>query len=67
VNTTLGITLVVLGLIGLAWGGVTYTTKEKVLDVGPSMRRATRRTIGRCRPLQAPSGRWWHRPSRSGA
>ncbi len=30
---TLGIILIVLGLCGLAWGGFTYTTKEKVLDV----------------------------------
>jgi hypothetical protein len=25
----------VLGLLGLAWGGVTYTTREKVVDLGP--------------------------------
>ena len=24
-----------LGIIGLAWGGFTYTTRQKVLDVGP--------------------------------
>jgi drug/metabolite transporter (DMT)-like permease len=30
-----GIILVVLGLVGLAWGGFTYTTRQKVLDVGP--------------------------------
>jgi hypothetical protein len=27
--------LVVLGLFGLAWGGFTYTTREKVVDIGP--------------------------------
>ena len=32
---TLGLSLVGLGLCGLAWGGFTYTTREKVLDVGP--------------------------------
>ena len=32
---TIGAMLIVLGLIGLAWGGFTYTTKKKVLDVGP--------------------------------
>jgi hypothetical protein len=30
-----GIILIVLGLAGLAWGGFTYTTRKKVLDVGP--------------------------------
>jgi uncharacterized membrane protein HdeD (DUF308 family) len=30
-----GIVLIVLGLVGLAWGGFTYTTREKVVDVGP--------------------------------
>ena len=34
-NKTLGIILVVLGLFGLAWGGFTYTTREKVVDIGP--------------------------------
>jgi hypothetical protein len=27
--------LIVLGLVGLAWGGFTYTTREKVVDIGP--------------------------------
>jgi len=30
-----GIILIVLGLIGLGWGGFTYTTRKKVLDIGP--------------------------------
>lgn len=34
-NKTLGVILVVLGLCGLAWGGFTYRTTEKVLDIGP--------------------------------
>jgi len=34
-NKMLGIILVVLGLIGLAWGGFTYTTRESVVDIGP--------------------------------
>jgi hypothetical protein len=34
-NKTLGVILIVLGLFGLAWGGLTYTTREKVIDVGP--------------------------------
>ncbi len=31
----LGLILIALGLVGLAWGGFTYTTKEKVVDLGP--------------------------------
>ena len=34
-NKTLGIVLIVLGLFGLAWGGITYTTRETVVDIGP--------------------------------
>ena len=34
-SKTLGIVLIVIGLIGLAWGGLTYTTREKVVDIGP--------------------------------
>ena len=34
-NKTIGIILIVLGLFGLAWGGLTYTTSEKVVDIGP--------------------------------
>ena len=34
-SRTVGIILIVLGIIGLAWGGFTYTTRQKVLDVGP--------------------------------
>jgi hypothetical protein len=35
VNKILGLALIVLGLAGLAWGGFTYTTREKVVDIGP--------------------------------
>jgi drug/metabolite transporter (DMT)-like permease len=34
-NKTIGVILIVLGLFGLAWGGFTYTTREKVVDIGP--------------------------------
>jgi hypothetical protein len=30
-----GIVLIVLGVIGLAYGGITWTTREKVVDLGP--------------------------------
>jgi len=35
VNKTLGMFLIALGLFGLAWGGFAYTTREKVVDIGP--------------------------------
>ena len=34
-NRTIGLILIGLGLFGLAWGGFTYTTREKVVDIGP--------------------------------
>jgi hypothetical protein len=30
-----GIVLIVVGVIALAWGGISYTTREKVVDLGP--------------------------------
>lgn len=32
---TVGVILCVIGVIGLVWGGITYTTEEQVVDVGP--------------------------------
>jgi uncharacterized membrane protein len=34
-NRIIGIVLIALGIIGLAWGGFTYKTRQHVLDVGP--------------------------------
>lgn len=31
----IGIVLIVLGLLALAYQGFTYTSREKVLDIGP--------------------------------
>jgi hypothetical protein len=31
----IGIVLIVIGLISLALGGISYTTNEKVVDIGP--------------------------------
>jgi hypothetical protein len=30
-----GIVLIVLGIVGLAYGGLTWTTRETVVDAGP--------------------------------
>ena len=31
----IGIVLVVLGLLGLVYQGITYTSREKIIDIGP--------------------------------
>jgi len=42
----LGIALLVLGVIALAYQGLTYTTREKVLDIGPiTATKETKKTI----------------------
>jgi len=38
----LGIVLIVLGVLGLAYGGFSYTREKKVIDLGPV--QATTRT-----------------------
>jgi hypothetical protein len=34
-KTVLGIALVIIGIVALAYQGVTYTTQKKVVDIGP--------------------------------
>lgn len=31
----IGVVLIILGIIALAYQGITYTTREKVIDLGP--------------------------------
>jgi len=33
--TVIGVALIVLGAIAFAYQGITYTTREKVVDLGP--------------------------------
>ena len=33
--TIVGVLLIVLGVIALGYEGITYTTREEVLDIGP--------------------------------
>ncbi len=40
--TIVGIVLIALGVIALAYQGVTYTTKENVIEVGPLKIEATK-------------------------
>ncbi|MEJ5996425.1 hypothetical protein WG904_18500 [Pedobacter sp. Du54] len=34
-SRTIGIILIVLGIVLLVWTGFTYTKKEKIIDAGP--------------------------------
>ena len=34
-NILIGIILIVLGIVAFAYQGITYTTREKVVDLGP--------------------------------
>jgi hypothetical protein len=44
--TVVGILLVILGVVALIYGGISYTKEETVLDIGPLEARArTRETI----------------------
>ncbi len=44
--TLIGIVLIVLGALALAYQGITYTTREKVLDIGPiQASKETEKTI----------------------
>jgi len=33
--TLVGIALIVLGIVAFTYQGITYTTREKIIDVGP--------------------------------
>jgi len=35
VLTLVGIALIVLGIVAFTYQGITYTTREKIIDVGP--------------------------------
>jgi short repeat uncharacterized protein DUF308 len=41
-TTLVGILLIILGIVGLAYPRISYTTREKVVDLGPI--EATRET-----------------------
>jgi len=34
-TSLIGIILIVIGIVALAYQGITYTTREKVVDLGP--------------------------------
>jgi uncharacterized membrane protein len=44
--TLVGIALIVLGIVALAYQGITYTSRENVIDIGPIHATAeTQKTI----------------------
>ena len=47
--TLTGIILIVIGIVALAYQGITYTTREKVIDLGP-----IQMTAGKTKTLPLP-------------
>ena len=44
--TLVGIALIVLGIVAFAYQGITYTSREKIVDIGPFQATAdTKKTI----------------------
>lgn len=42
-RTLIGALLIVIGLIGLVWGGISYTREETIIDAGPIEATAEKR------------------------
>ena len=42
-TTIIGIVLIVLAVVGFAYQGISYTKREKVLDIGPIQATADKR------------------------
>lgn len=40
--TIIGIALIILGIVALAYRGITYTQREKIVDIGPLQATADR-------------------------
>jgi len=44
--TLIGIALILLGIVAFAYQGITYTSREKIIDIGPLQATAeTKKTI----------------------
>ena len=44
--TLVGVALIVLGIVAFAYQGITYTSREKIIDIGPIQATAdTQKTI----------------------
>ena len=40
--TVIGIALIIIGIVALAYRGITYTQREKIVDIGPLQATAER-------------------------
>ena len=53
--TLVGIALIILGIVAFAYQGITYTSREKIIDIGPIQATAdTQKSI----PLSPLLGDW---------
>jgi uncharacterized membrane protein len=44
--TLIGIALILLGIVAFAYQGITYTSREKIIDIGPLQATAeTKKTV----------------------
>ena len=67
IASLVGIVLIVIGVIALAYGGISYTNREKVIDLGPiEATKETRDHPSPARPWRASVGRRRH-PGRDGS
>ena len=63
-NSTMliGVVLIVIGMIAVAYQGITYTSREKILDVGPIEATAEKQ-----KTIPVPPITWRRRTSRRAA
>jgi hypothetical protein len=50
--TVVGVLLIVLGLVALAYQGISYTTRETIIDIGPLEATAERQRTVPLPPVQ---------------
>ena len=43
--TLVGIALIILGIVAFAYQGITYTSREKIIDIGPIQATAGRQIL----------------------
>ena len=60
-TTILGIMLIVLGVVGFVYKGISYTTRENVIDVGPLQATVDKKEAIPLSPFVAGGHRQRHR------